>query len=364
MSIVDGFFHKQSTINNKHFSCPLTYELLHNHSLPMSSIIFLDVDPEDRASVTERFPDAIFCPAHESEKELVDSCKDAEVVSTFITTAFPHSVIEQLPKLKLLCTRSVGYDHIDLEACEEKGIVVTNVPDYGSHVIAEHVFALLLSTIRHIEEGNRRVEEGTFDYHGLRGMALQGKTIGIVGTGKIGRKVARIAHGFGMKILAVDVCRVLELEEQYGVRYVELPELLGASDILSLHVPSLPETNHMINAKTIAQMKDGAILVNTARGSLVDTDALLDALDSGKMRLALLDVLENEANMTEDARLVHHPKVVTTPHIAFYADDSMRNMYNDCFTSIDEWKKGDKPVHIVQSVHVVCDVPGVTKQKK
>lgn len=319
-----------------------------------SSVVFFDVDAQDQPLVLAHVPGATFFPPALRGEELIAACKDAEIISTFITTPFSREVLLALPHLRLLCTRSVGFDHIDLDTCRERGVIVCNVPDYGSHVIAEHVFALLLSTIRHITEGNRRVAAGIFDYHGLRGMALQGKTLGIVGTGKIGRKVAQIAKGFDMRILAFDVCRVLELE-QAGVTYVEMSQLLAESDVLSLHVPSLPSTKGMINRSTLAQMKDGVILVNTARGSLIEDTALLEALDAGKVRYALLDVLEHEANVQEDVRLVQHPHVVTTPHIAFYADDSVRTMYMDCFESIAQWRRGEKPTHVVESVHVVCE---------
>jgi len=329
------------------------YSLRYAWFMTNPRIVFLDVDTEDTAHIQSRFPEAaIYGPGLHSQ-ELLDACLEADVISCFITTKFPVEILAQLPKLKLLCTRSVGYDHIDINYCNEKGITVANVPDYGSHVIAEHVFALLLGTMRHITEGHRRVKEGRFDYHGLRGLALQGKTLGIVGTGKIGRKVAKIAHGFGMKIIAYDVFQVLELTQEFGLRYVELPELMAQSDIITLHAPSLPTTMHMINKESIAQMKNGVILINTARGSLIDSSALLEALDTGKIRVALLDVLENEANVQTDSRLVHHPSVVTTPHIAFYADDSVHTMYEDSFTSIDEWAKEGKPAHTVQPIHVI-----------
>jgi D-lactate dehydrogenase len=317
-------------------------------------IVFLDVDPEDHYRMKDRYPAAVIHNPGLTGDALVSACKDAEAVSCFITTKFSKDILDQLLELKLLCTRSVGFDHIDLEECGRRGIIVCHVPDYGSHVIAEHAFALLLGTMRHISEGDRRVREGRFEYQGLRGMALDGKTIGIVGTGKIGRKMAKIAHGFNMRILAYDVFQVPELTEQFGLKYVELPELLKESDIVSLHAPSLPATKHMINRDTIAMMKNGAILINTARGSLVDPEALLEGLDKGKIGYALLDVLEHEANVKEDSRLVHHPKVVTTPHIAFYADDSVRNMYEDCFTSIDQWMKGEKIIHEVKPVSVVA----------
>lgn len=325
----------------------------------MPHITFLDVDDEDLPLVQSAFPEATIVRDAVQDTALIDACAGADVISCFITTRFTKAVIEKLPALKLLCTRSVGHDHIDLATCGKRGITVCNVPDYGSHVIAEHVFALLLSTLRHVQEGYEKVREGTFDYHGLRGMALRGKTIGIVGTGKIGRCVARIARGFGMNMLAVDQCRTLELVDRLGVRYVTLPELLAASDIITLHIPGTPDTEHMINTAAFASMKDGVTLVNTARGSLIDSHALLDALNGGRVAHALLDVLEHEQNFEENKELIRHPNVVTTPHIAFYADDSMRNMYLDSFQSIREWLAGKEPDHVVHPLNVVCDLPGV-----
>lgn len=327
----------------------------------MVSTVFLEVDPEDAHLVASRFPDAFVHGGILSGDALVTACKDATIVSCFIHTQFSKDIINKLPKLKFLSTRSVGFDHIDTDACATRGITVCNVPDYGSHVIAEHVFALILSTLRHIPEADKKVEGGTFDYHGLRGMALRGKTIGIVGTGKIGRNVAKIAHGFGMKILAVDRCRILELEESCAMRYVALPELLSQSDIITLHIPESKETRHLIDAKAFASMKVGAILVNTARGSLIDSAAMLKALQSGTLAYALLDVLEHERNFEENKELIGHPRVVTTPHIAFYADDSMRNMYLDAFESIAQWERGETPAHVISKPTVVCDLPAVAK---
>lgn len=323
----------------------------------MPSILFLDTEPEDRSFVAEEFPDATFGDGSLTDEALIALCKDAEVISCFIHTQFTRDIIARLPRLKLLCTRSVGFDHIDTAACEERGITVCNVPDYGSHVIAEHVFALLLSTLRHIPEGDERVSSGEFDYRGLRGVALKNKTIGILGTGKIGRAVARIAFGFGMNILAVDQCRTMELQEFFGVKYVTFDEMIAGSDIITLHVPALPSTNHLLSDAVFAKMKDGVILVNTARGSLIDSQALFRALQSGKVSRALLDVLEHEMNFEENAALTSHPNVVATPHIAFYADDSMRKMFTETFQSIHEWQAGAVPQHKVMPPRLVCDMP-------
>ncbi len=330
----------------------------------MTNIVFLEVDTEDHAFVQQRFPQGKIISDTLSGDALVDACKDADVISCFIKTHFTQDIIEKLTNLKLICTRSVGCDHIDMDTCKKRGITVCNVPDYGSHVIAEHVFALLLSKLRHIPEGDKQVESGTFDYHGLRGMALRGKTIGIIGTGKIGRRVAEIAYGFGMEILAVDQCRTLQIVEKLGVKYVSLEDAFQQSDIMTLHVPDTKETQHMINAKAFAAMKDGVILVNTARGSLIDSRALLDALKSGKVGYALLDVLEHEQNFTENKELISHPHVVTTPHIAFYADDSMRNMYSDSCRSIDQWMQGKEPEHVAHPLNVVCDLPKIQNNKQ
>lgn len=323
------------------------------HRTPV--VVFLEVDGEDAPLVKKRFPNAEIIEEAPREKDLIEACREAEIVSCFIYTDFSVDVIGRLPRLRLLVSRSVGYDHIDLEACAKRGIVVCNVPDYGSHVIAEHVFALLLSALRHIPEGDRQVEGGIFDYHGLRGMALRGKTIGIVGTGKIGRKVAQIAHGFGMTILASDTRQNAEIADLLGVKYIALDELFSRSDMITLHAPETAETRHMIGTRALGLMKDGVILVNTARGALIDSNALLNALKSGKVGYALLDVLEHERNFEENKELIAHPRVVTTPHVAFYADDSMRNMYLDSFQSIEQWMRGEEPEHAIRFTDAAQD---------
>lgn len=326
----------------------------------MNNVCFVEVEKEDREIVSKRYPDALIFEEPLQSPHVLESVRDANVLSCMIYSTCDAETLAKLPNLKMLCTRSVGFDHIDLNACAQRGITVCNVPDYGSHVIAEHVFALLLSSMRHILEADQRVQRGEFGFQGLRGMALRGKTIGIIGTGKIGRRVAQIAHGFGMKILASDQCRTLELEDLLGVRYVPLQTLFAESDIITPHIPATADTTHLIDEKAFSSMKDDVIIVNTARGALIDSAALLRALDSGKVAYALLDVLEHEKNFTENEALITHPKVVTTPHIAFYADDSMRNMYSDCFESIDQWATTGSADHTVKRPNVVCDLPKIT----
>lgn len=325
----------------------------------MTTLAFLEVDAEDGARVRESFPDAFLTGDNMQQEGVAEAVRDAEVISCFIYSKFGKRELDALPNLKLLCTRSVGYDHIDLAECRKRNITVCNVPDYGSHVIAEHVFALLLSATRHIAEADARVESGNFDYHGLRGMSLKGKTIGVAGTGKIGRRVCKIAHGFGMRILAFDKCRTLELEERLGVAYVDFDALLSGSDVLTLHLPANDATGHMLNADTMARMKDGAVLINTARGSLIDTNALVHAVKKGKFSHVLLDVLEHEKNFEENRELISLPQVLVTPHIAFFADESMRRMFEETFTSIDHYRSGSIPSHAVEPVRVVCDLDGL-----
>lgn len=324
-------------------------------------IAFCEVDSGDRQAIVDRYRDSLILEGVITDENNLEQCSEINVLCCFIYSKIGKAELDAMPDLQIICTRSVGFDHIDMEECAKRNITVCNVPDYGSHVIAEHVFALLLSASRHIAEADKRVEEGNFDYRGLRGIALKGKTIGVVGTGKIGRRVCKIAHGFGMRILAFDRCRTLELEETLGVHYVTLQEILTQSDVLTLHMPATDETEHMINETTINQMKDTAILINTARGTLIHTSALVDGLHNGKFSHVLLDVLEHEQNFEENKALIEHEKVLTTPHIAFFADDSMESMYEDCFLSIDQFSRNQVPERTVSVPMIVCDMEGLTK---
>ncbi len=313
----------------------------------MPSPLYLDVEEQDRAFVLAEFPDVRFAEGHLTGDALVQACADAEVISLFVTTRFSAEILAKLPNLKLLCTRTVGFDHIDLDACQKQNITVCHVPDYGAHVIAEHVFALLLSAARRIEEGRVRVREQGFEYRGLRGMALKGKTLGIVGTGRIGRNVAHIARGFGMRLIATDVYENADLQREYELQYLPLTELLAESDVVTLHAPAMKETTHLLGEEEFKRMKKGAILVNTARGALVDEAAMLRALDSEHLAYALLDVAEQEAGGPRNDALINHPKVTLTPHVAFYTEESVRAMYADCAQSIREWMAGEAPRHKV-----------------
>ncbi|MBN1585442.1 hydroxyacid dehydrogenase [Candidatus Uhrbacteria bacterium] len=317
-----------------------------------NDITFLEVEKEDEAVIRENFPQAKIVTENLGEDEMVAECRNTRILCIFIHTQITANVINNLPNLRLIVTRSVGYDHIDLRAAREKDVKVCNVPDYGSHVIAEHVFALLLSGIRKVGEGDDRVGRGhDFSFQGLRGMALKGKTLGIIGTGKIGKNVARIASlGFLMDVIAYDPFPDQDAARENHFTYSGLDSLYSKADIISLHCPLTRGTEHLINRETIEKMKEGVVIVNTSRGGVVDTTALIQGLKGGKISHALLDVLEHEKNIEENGELTEIPGVIITPHVAFYADDSMRRMYEEAFASVKGFVRGEKLVHQVMGI--------------
>lgn len=282
------------------------------------------------------------------ERLTADTAKlaaDAEVVSVFIYSTVDKDVLDRMPNLRMVATRSTGFDHIDLQECERRGITVSNVPYYGENTVAEHAFGLILSLSRKIYKAYMRTTRLDFSLEGLRGTDLKDKTIGIVGAGRIGLHVVRIAKGFGMNVLVYDVRHEQLLAEVLGFTYVGFEELLRRSDVISLHAPLTKATHHMINSENINLVKRGAILVNTARGSLVETEALITALNQGIIAGAGLDVFEGEEAVKEDTAilaqklpgeqlrdillsytLLHRDNVVITPHIGFYSDEALRRI--------------------------------------
>jgi len=314
-------------------------------------IVFLEIEAQDKKLILSKYPNAIISEGVLKEEEIITQFKDAEILCPFIYSPITKKVINALPNLKFIVTRSVGYNHIDLKSASEKNIPVCNVPDYGAHAIAEHVFALILSSIRQVKEGDDRVELKYFSFQGLRGIGLKGKTLGIVGVGKIGKNVARIASlGFEMNVLAYDPNADKKLAKKYHFQYVSLKEIWKNCDIISFHVPLLDKTRHMVNAQTIKKMKKGVVLVNTARGGIIDTDALIGGLKSEKIQYAALDVLEHEKNIAANKELLYMPNVTVTPHVAFYVDDTVKKMYEESFLSIDEFQMQKKLSHCVSGI--------------
>ncbi len=291
---------------------------------------------------------------------------DADVVSTFIYSELHKGVLEKLPTLKLIATRSTGYDHIDTSYCAAHGITVSNVPTYGERAVAEHVFALLLAISHRLPEAMDRAQRGHFSPEGLEGFDLAGKILGVIGTGSIGRHVIRIASGFGIEVVAFDARPDPRLATEASFRYAELEELLGTADVITLHVPSLPETRHMLSARAFAHMKDGVVVINTARGDLIDTRALIQALTSGKVAAAGLDVLPDEPMIREEAELIcsifcdqhdlrnlvaNHVllsmrNVIVTPHSAFNTREAVRRIVDTTVANITAFAHG-RPQHVV-----------------
>lgn len=299
------------------------------------------------------------------EPETADQAQDAEAVSVFIRSRVDRAVLERLPALRLVVTRSTGYDHIDVEACAERGVVVCNVPRYGENTVAEHTFALILSLARKIHQAERRTRVCDFSLEGLEGFDLRGKTLGVIGAGSIGLHVIRIARAFGMEVVAYDVRRQPLLAEVLAFRYATLEETLGAAHVVSLHAPLLPETRHLMNRERFRLMKRGALLINTARGALVDTDALLRALDEGIVGGAGLDVLEGEETLMEEEHLfrteaserqlrevlrghllLKRDNVIITPHMAWFSREARQRILATTVDNIRAFLAGE-PINVV-----------------
>jgi len=284
--------------------------------------------------------------------------KDVEILSIFVNSTVGKEEFEKLPDLKFIAGRSTGYDHIDLKLAKEKGVVVSNVPAYGEHTVAEFAFALLLTISRKIPEATNRVrEENSFNPNGLAGFDLSEKTIGILGTGKIGKNAIKIAKGFGMKVLAFDMYPDKKFAEEMNYEYVELDELLEKSDILSLHLPENDDTHKILNKEKFEKTKPGTVLINTARGSLIDSEALLWALDENIISFAGLDVLSEEADIFNDhpnnqkeaelnQKLIQHPNVLITPHVGFNTKEASQRIIDTSLENIEKFVSGE-PQNIV-----------------
>jgi D-lactate dehydrogenase len=300
---------------------------------------FVDFVFEDRDAISLEGCEFTIYPPQRTATELVAAARDAEVL--LMRDQFGKitgEVLAGCPRLGLIVSRATGYDHIDIEACKARGVVVCNVPDYGAHMIAEHAFGLMLAVARNICRGNERYRQlKRFDDSGLVGVELFNKVLGVVGTGKIGRHTIRIGKGFGMQIAAFDVIRDEKLAAEAGFCYQPLSEVLAASDLISLHVPLLPTTHHLIDALAFACVKTGAILVNTSRGGIVDTAALKDALTTGRLRGAGLDVLEEERSVYHDFGDLN---VVITPHLGWYTLEARDRIMRISLENVRAWMAG------------------------
>ena len=264
---------------------------------------------------------------------------DAEVLSIFVNSKMTEGMIDSMPNLKVLALRSMGFDHVPVAYAQSKGIAVVYVPRYGAQTVAEHAFTLLLSLSRNVPAMYDLLRrEGNIDIATHEGFDLCGKTMGVLGTGNIGKRSCEIARGFRMNVKAFDLYPDEAFAKEYGIEYVSMDEVLSESDVITLHVPATAENHHLLNEETLAKMKPGAYIINTARGTLIDTVALLHALKSGHIAGAGLDVFEGEEYLKDEMKLLdpelkadmntfkafvaeHElldmPNVIMTPHMAF-----------------------------------------------
>jgi D-lactate dehydrogenase len=322
---------------------------------------------------------------------------ETEVISPFVRSRVTKEMMEALPKLRLIACRSTGFNNIDLKAAADRNIVVTNVPSYGEQTVAEYTFALLLALTRKIIDASSftQIRAGS---QSLRGTDLAGKTIGVIGTGHIGLRVVRIARGFDMKVIAHDPYPKTQVANEFGMEYMTLKQLLSQSDIVTLHMPYMKATHHLLGKKELGYVKPGALIVNTARGEIIDTKALIEALASDKIGGAALDVLEGEAlwhlddNMAllnedsvsradsqhsiEQLALSKLPNVIITPHNAFNTIEAIERInsttcqniirfwYNDIPNKVDTHVKEYGKLIIVRHAESVWNATGQWSGKR
>lgn len=284
---------------------------------------------------------------------------DADIISASIYSKINKAALDKMPRLKLIATRSTGFDHIDLEECKKRNITVCNVPKYGESTIAEHAFGLILALSKNIHKAYENSKKHDFSTGSLMGIDLKDKTIGIVGTGNIGAHIASIAKGFSMSILAYDLKQNKNLSRRFNVEYVDsVNEILKKSDIITLHLPLLESTRHLINMKNVNKIKKGALLINTSRGGLVDTDALIYGLNNNIIAGAGLDVLEGEELLKNEKKvikdkldidnfkllvrnhlLLRNENVIYTPHIAYYTKEAVQRIMQTTIDNINGFVK-------------------------
>ncbi len=322
-------------------------------------IAFFEATDTDQAYIEKKLAghDVLYFQEPLSPKN-ASLASDCELVSVFIYSTVGAETLSLLPKLKALLTRSTGFDHIDIPACNELGVAVANVPHYGENTVAEHTFALILALSRNVHKSYARGQKGDYSIEGLMGFDLKDKTLGVVGTGHIGLHVIRIAKGFGMHVIAFDTQKNTFLSEVLHFKYAPLTEVLSQSDIVTLHVPYNEHTHHLINRANIATLKPGALLINTSRGGIIENEALVEALDRGTLSGAGLDVLEGEETIKEENQCLHtdcptdvdrheqnknllaRDNVVFTPHIGFYSKEALERILDTTLENASGFSEG------------------------
>ncbi len=285
--------------------------------------------------------------------------EQAELLSVFIDSDCSAERLRSFSHLQMITTRSTGYDHIDLRTCRERDIVVSNVPTYGEHTVAEHTFALMLNLSRRVHEVVQQTRRGEFEFGGVRGFDLRGKTLGVIGTGHIGKHVIKMARGFGMEVVAHDVDEDAFTAELLGYEYVPLEELLAQSNIITLHVPLNEKTRHLIDRQELERCRNDALIINTARGGLINTSVLHEMLQNDQLGGAGLDVIEGEEmilseselnekdfsrekleQLVENNRLLRRDDVIFTPHMAYNSREAVERILSTTVENITSYLDG------------------------
>lgn len=330
-------------------------------------IHYFSGEPWEEQYVKERLPqdDIHFHEGPFSSRTDLSDPKTT-VLSAFMESRIGAADMDRFPGVKLIATRSTGFDHIDLAAAKERGITVANVPFYGENTVAEFAFALLLALSRRIIDADERVRTGVFSPKELRGFDLAGKTLGVVGCGHIGMHVIKMANGFGMQVIGFETHPDEQRAKENNFTYVSLEDLLAKSDIVTIHVPYNEHTHHLMNKERFDLMKKGSYLVNTARGAVVETEALVEALKNGTLAGAALDVLEEEGDLADDTALltaphpneaelkvllenhylINHPRVIVTPHLAFNTQEAVERIITTTIDNIKQFEAGS-PTNVV-----------------
>ena len=323
---------------------------------------FFELEGWEEEIVRQALPGhELFFSKEKVNEEQLPEPKDLEGIVVFVNSKITAKVLDSLPNLKLVATNSTGFDHIDIEHCKAKGIRVAYVPGYGNNTVAEFAFGLILNLTRHIYTAIDNVKErDSFSLDGLRGFDLMGRTLGVIGTGRIGRESIKIGLGFGMKVVAYDVFPNESAAKETGFTYLPLNELLAQSDVITLHCPLTDETKHIINAENIKLVKKGAYLVNTARGGLVETKAIVWGIQNGVLAGAGLDVLEEEGETKDEMKffseenaheevlrnvLANHvlmkmSNVLITPHMAFDSIEALKRILGTTLGNINGFLAG------------------------
>lgn len=325
-------------------------------------IAFFEINEEEKKIIKKEFKNHTLFFYEKTIQEVdLKLLKNIDIISVFIHSKLNKKVLENLNNLKLILTRSTGFNHIDLDYCSKNKIIVGNVPSYGENTVAEHTFALILNLARKVHLSYLRTTHDNFSIEGLRGFDLKGKNIGVLGVGHIGLNVIKISKGFGMNVKAFDIHQNNILSEVLNFEYTTIEKILKNCDIISLHLPLNDKTKHIINSKTLKLIKKSAIIINTSRGELIDTPALYTALKNNEIGGAGLDVIEGEELIAHEDELLNNKlylknakqillnkqpfslnNVIFTPHNAFNSQEAINRILETTIKNLSLYLKTKK----------------------